>query len=520
MDKISLNDLINKNNLSFNENKNNFKIHRNLGKKRKYIDKYNTNNSYSSLLSSINDINTKKERKLKKILFKECDDNDNDEDKMEIIINLSSSEVFGEEEKKSQSKKIKSNVTLNDINNNTYNENSNNNIENIDKDINNGFENGLEYYSDDNNIKYKELISKFTNDSYSYNKSQKLFKKEKYRNNRNIDSVEMLHFQKVKLIQKKKNRIKNKFKIIKVNKNHQKTKRDILFKFEYNKKDHGKTFHPHCNKDSCYNFKKGKKEKNHVKNKYFEFNTFDHFNYIPPIDEKKLIICNQCHLPGHIDEQCLINPLDNIENYLLTCFKCGSNMHALCSFLNRKIPIIQKIDENDINFEDDNNCYIVIDLNTLQNEGNYDEYYTSKFIINNEKIKNENFEKIIFCTNCGEKHRNEECSLKNKFKMELNEERKIKIKPEKIDNFGFYYHNKYNKNKYKEDSINNKEEKNRKKIVINLIEKNSSKGESHYNETNENAQQTKEMNSINIIEGAGKDRDFYRGASNFLPSCA
>jgi len=68
-------------------------------------------------------------------------------------------------------------------------------------------------------------------------------------------------------------------------------------------------------------------------------------------------------------------------------------------------------------------------LNTLQYEENYDEDYSSKFIKNNKKIKNENFEKIIFCIYCGGKHRIEECLLKNKIKKELNIERRIKIKP-------------------------------------------------------------------------------------------
>ena len=48
MDKIS------QNNFSFNENIINYKKNRNLGKKRKYIDKNDTNNNYSSFLSSIN----------------------------------------------------------------------------------------------------------------------------------------------------------------------------------------------------------------------------------------------------------------------------------------------------------------------------------------------------------------------------------------------------------------------------------------------------------------------------------
>lgn len=509
MDKISLNEFSNKSNFSFNENINNFKGNINLGKKRKYTDQYDANNNYFQFLSSINDIKNKKESKLKKILFKEYDNNNNNNgDKMEAIINLSSSEIFEDEQNKSQSKKL----TLNDINNNTYNEN-NYYDENKEK-INDNFDIGIEYLSDDNKTKYNDLISRFRNDScFCINKSQNLFRKKKNRNNREINSLEMLHFQKVKLIQKKKNKNKNKIKVrikkIKVNKIHQKIKSNILFKHEiYDKNVHRKIFHPYYNQKFYYNFRqKGNKEKGHVKKKYFKFNKFDHFNYIPPIDENKIIICNQCHCPGHINEECLINPLDNIENYLLTCFKCGSYMHALCSFLNREMPIIQKEEENDINIEDDNNCYIVIDLSTSQNEENYDENYFSEFIKNNEAIRNENFETTIFCTSCGGKHRNEECLLKNKYKIILNKERTTKIKPEKIENFNFYIHNNYNKTKYKEDLPNIKKEKNKDGIIINLIEKNYyEEDESHYNETNENAQQTKEMNSINIIE---EDDDSY-----------
>ena len=103
MDKIS------QNNFSLYENIINFKENRNLGKKRKYIDKNNTNNNYSPFLSSINEIKNKKESKLKNILFKE--DNKNNEDKKETIINLSSSEIFEEEENKSESKLIKNILT-------------------------------------------------------------------------------------------------------------------------------------------------------------------------------------------------------------------------------------------------------------------------------------------------------------------------------------------------------------------------------------------------------------------------
>ena len=490
MDKISLNEFQNKSNFSFN---NNFKENINLGKKRKYIDKYDANNNYFSFLSSIKDIKNKKESKLKKILFKEYDNNNGD--KIEAIINLSSSEVFEEEQNKSQSKKL----TLKDINNNSYNENYY--CEENKEKINDTFDNGMEYLSDDNKTKYNDLISRFKNDSsFYYNKSHR---KKKFRNNRDINSVEMFHFQKVKLIQKKKNKNKNKIKKIKVNKIHQKLKNDILFKHKlYDKNAHRKIFRPHYNKNFYYNYgQKGNKEKGHVKNKYSKCNKFVNFNYIPPIDENKLIICNQCHCQGHINEECLINPLENIEKYLLTCFKCGSYMHALCSFLNREIPIIQREEENDINIEDDNNCYIVIDLSNPQYEWNYDEDYSCEFIKNNEIIRNENFEKIIFCTYCGGKHRNEECLLKIKFKKELNKERTTKIKPEKIENFNFYIQNTYNKTKYKEDLPNIKKEENKNEIIINLYEKNSNEeDESHYNETNENAQQTKEMNTINIIE--------------------
>ena len=495
MDKIS------QNNFSLYENIINFKENRNLGKKRKYIDKNNTNNNYSPFLSSINEIKNKKESKLKNILFKE--DNKNNEDKKETIINLSSSEIFEEEENKSESKLIKNILTLNDNNNNSYNENYFCD-ENKEKD-NDDFDNRIEYLSDDNKTKYSHLISRFRNDSSFYNnKSHNLFKKKKFGNNRDINNVEMVHFQKVKLIQEKKNKnkIKFKFKKIKFKKIHNKIKEDNLFKNELcDKKVNRKIIGPYYNQNFYYNFgKKGNKEKSHVKNKYFEWNKFDHFNYIPPINENKLIICNQCHHQGHINEECLINPLDNIENYLLKCFKCGSYMHALCSFINREIPIIQKEEENDINIEDENNCYIIIDLSTSQYEGNCDENYSSKFIKDNEMIRNENFEKIIFCSYCGGKHRNEECLLKNKYKKELNKERTTKIKTEKIGNFNLYIHNNYNKTKYKEDLLNIKKEK-QNKIIINLFEKNSNEeDESHYNETNENAQQTKEMNTINIIE--------------------
>ena len=98
MDKISLNEFSNKSNFSFNENINNFKGNINLGKKRKYTDQYDANNNYFQFLSSINDIKNKKESKLKKILFKEYDNNNNNNgDKMEAIINLSSSEIFEDE---------------------------------------------------------------------------------------------------------------------------------------------------------------------------------------------------------------------------------------------------------------------------------------------------------------------------------------------------------------------------------------------------------------------------------------
>jgi len=496
MNKILLNEFPNQNYFSFNENTNN------LGKKRKYIDIYDAKNNYYPFLSSINDNKNNQESKLKKILFKEYDNNN--EDKIQVIINLSSSEEFEEEENKSQSKNINNIVVLNDINNKSYKDNYNHNENKIK--ANDDFDNGIEYLSEDNKTKYNDLISRYRNDSFFNNKkSQKFFRKKKIGNNRDICNAEMLHFKQVKLIQKKKNKIKYKIKTkkIKLNKNHQKIKSDILLEHELDdKKVIRKICHPYYNQNLHYNFIiKRNKEKDHVKNKYFECNKFGQFNFIPAIDENKLIICNQCHCKGHINEECLINPLDNIDNYLLTCFKCGSYMHALCSFLNREIPIIQK-EENEINIDEDDNCCIVINLNTLQYEENYDEDYSSKFINNNEKIKNENFEKIIFCIYCGGKHRNEECLLKNNIKKELNVERRIKLKPEKLENFNFYYHNNYNKINYKENLSNIKKEDNKNDKIINLIENNSIEED----ESNEFTEQTKEMNSINIVE---EDDDSY-----------
>ena len=166
--------------------------------------------------------------------------------------------------------------------------------------------------------------------------------------------------------------------------------------------------------------------------KCFRCNKSGHNKNECPFKDSDILICFNCLNSGHRKNECLINPvkIDSkfIKNNGLSCFHCGSPNHIICPISERNN--IELKTEN-MNFNDDEVEEMESSLSKEMSSETPMEEEEEKEIKPKKKkkkskkknkqifddIKNEEIKSTIFCSYCGEKHRNENCPIKDEQKF-------------------------------------------------------------------------------------------------------
>ena len=201
---------------------------------------------------------------------------------------------------------------------------------------------------------------------------------------------------------------------------------------------HIKDYCPYTNLKFCHRCLSHDHNDKDCKNKKcFRCNKSGHNKNECSIKESEILICFNCQNSGHRKNECLINPskIDSrfIKNNGLSCFYCGSSNHMICPLSERENIELKKenIDFDEIEEDMISSHSQEISSDTTIEEEEIETKKKSKSkkkhpeeII--ENIKNEDIKFTIFCSYCGETHRNEECPLKDdpKFSNEFDTFRK------------------------------------------------------------------------------------------------
>jgi hypothetical protein len=201
---------------------------------------------------------------------------------------------------------------------------------------------------------------------------------------------------------------------------------------------HIKDYCPYTNLKFCHRCLSHDHNDKDCKNKKcFRCNKSGHNKNECSIKESEILICFNCQNSGHRKNECLINPsnIDSrfIKNNGLSCFYCGSSNHMICPLSERENIELKKenIDFDEIEEDMISSHSQEISSDTPVEEEEIETKKKSKSkkkhpeeII--ENIKNEDIKFTIFCSYCGETHRNEECPLKDdpKFSNEFDTFRK------------------------------------------------------------------------------------------------
>ena len=201
---------------------------------------------------------------------------------------------------------------------------------------------------------------------------------------------------------------------------------------------HIKDYCPYTNLKFCHRCLSHEHNDKDCKNKKcFRCNKSGHNKNECSIKESEILICFNCQNSGHRKNECLINPsnIDSrfIKNNGLSCFYCGSSNHMICPLSERENIELKKenIDFDEIEEDMISSHSQEISSDTPIEEEEIETKKKSKSkkkhpeeII--ENIKNEDIKFTIFCSYCGETHRNEECPLKDdpKFSNEFDTFRK------------------------------------------------------------------------------------------------
>ena len=201
---------------------------------------------------------------------------------------------------------------------------------------------------------------------------------------------------------------------------------------------HIKDYCPYTNLKFCHRCLSHDHNDKDCKNKKcFRCNKSGHNKNECSIKESEILICFNCQNSGHRKNECLINPsnIDSrfIKNNGLSCFYCGSSNHMICPLSERENIELKKenIDFDEIEEDMISSHSQEISSDTPIEEEEIETKKKSKSkkkhpeeII--ENIKNEDIKFTIFCSYCGETHRNEECPLKDdpKFSNEFDTFRK------------------------------------------------------------------------------------------------
>lgn len=203
---------------------------------------------------------------------------------------------------------------------------------------------------------------------------------------------------------------------------------------------HIKDYCPYTNLKFCHRCLSHDHNDKDCKNKKcFRCNKSGHNKNECSIKESEILICFNCQNSGHRKNECLINPsnIDSrfIKNNGLSCFYCGSSNHMICPLSERENIELKKenidFDEIEEDMISSHSQEISSDTPVEEEEIEIETKKKSKSkkkhpeeII--ENIKNEDIKFTIFCSYCGETHRNEECPLKDdpKFSNEFDTFRK------------------------------------------------------------------------------------------------
>jgi len=195
---------------------------------------------------------------------------------------------------------------------------------------------------------------------------------------------------------------------------------------------HIKDYCPYTNLKFCHRCLSHDHNDKDCKNKKcFRCNKSGHNKNECSIKESEILICFNCQNSGHRKNECLINPsnIDSrfIKNNGLSCFYCGSSNHMICPLSERENIELKKenIDFDEIEEDMISSHSQEISSDTPVEEEEIETKKKSKSkkkhpeeII--ENIKNEDIKFTIFCSYCGETHRNEECPLKDDPSFQMN----------------------------------------------------------------------------------------------------
>ena len=251
---------------------------------------------------------------------------------------------------------------------------------------------------------------------------------------------------------------------------------------------HIKDYCPYTNLKFCHRCLSHDHNDKDCKNKKcFRCNKSGHNKNECSIKESEILICFNCQNSGHRKNECLINPsnIDSrfIKNNGLSCFYCGSSNHMICPLSERENIELKKenIDFDEIEEDMISSHSQEISSDTPVEEE--EEIETKKKSKSKKKhpeeiienIKNEDIKFTIFCSYCGETHRNEECPLKDdpKFSNEFDTFRKnickkILERRNKENEEDQKFNNLFKKRK-RDNSNNNRNDKMKNKNIYDFM---------------------------------------------------
>ena len=246
---------------------------------------------------------------------------------------------------------------------------------------------------------------------------------------------------------------------------------------------HIKDYCPYTNLKFCHRCLSHEHNDKDCKNKKcFRCNKSGHNKNECNLKDSEILICFNCEFSGHRKNECLIKPsrIDSrfIKNNGLSCFHCGSSNHLICPLSERENIELKKenIDFDEIEEDMISSKSQEMSSDTpVEEEKEIQEKKNSKTKKNRKKqiienIKNDEIKFTIFCTFCGETHRNEECPLKDdpKFSNEFDTFRKnicnkILERRKKDNEEDQRFNNMLKKRKRDNDDMNDKQTKNNNK---------------------------------------------------------